>query len=130
MANCSEQWFRWDGEPPIPALLRALATRLDPIKSEGVQLSVGFGCTDTDRAYGLVIHSAVAEVHPEVFPGATIKIRTSEPVLRGLLTGRTGWPQAQEDRIAFVNRGAAEEVARFWSLFDPAAGDLPALALR
>ncbi|MGH2588594.1 MAG: alkyl sulfatase dimerization domain-containing protein [Dehalococcoidia bacterium] len=115
---------------PIPLLLRALATRLDPIKSEGVQLSVGFRCTDTGATYGLAVRSVVAEVLAGAPPDATVEIHTTEPTLRGLLNGRTAWPRPTEEGTATINRGIAEEATRFWSLFDPPVGGLPALALR
>jgi alkyl sulfatase BDS1-like metallo-beta-lactamase superfamily hydrolase len=115
---------------PIPVLLRALATRLDPARSDGIRLTVGFACADTVRTYGLTVRSAVAEVLAEATPRATIEIRTTEPTLRGLLAGRIAWPQAQEEGTATLARGTAEEAAQFWSLFDPPAGELPALALR
>jgi hypothetical protein len=57
-------------------------------------------------------------------------MQTTEPMLRGLLTGRLSWPRTAEEGAATLNRGTAEEAAQFWSLFDPPAGELPALALR
>jgi alkyl sulfatase BDS1-like metallo-beta-lactamase superfamily hydrolase len=115
---------------PIPLLLRALATRLDPVKSDGVQLSVGFRCADTEASYGVAIRSAVAEVLASAPPDATLEIHTTEPALRGLLSGRTTWPRPTEEGFIMVHRGTAEEAARFWSLFDLPVGGLPALALR
>ncbi len=115
---------------PIPLLLRALAIRLDPVKSEGVQLLVGFRCTDTGAAYGLAVRSVVAEVLASAPPDATVEIHTTEPTLRGLLSGRTRWPHPSEEGTATISGGTAEEAARLWSLFDPPVGGLPALALR
>lgn len=115
---------------PIPLLLRGLATRLDPARSEGLHLQVAFHSTDTGASYGLAIRSEVAEVLAGVPPGATLAIQTTEPTLRGLLTGRLAWSRATEEGAATLTTGAAEEAARFWRLFDPPAGDLPALALR
>ena len=115
---------------PIPLLLRAFATRLNPVQSDGVQLQVGLRCTDTGTNYGLAIRSDVAEVLADAPPDATIAIQTTEPALRGLLTGRTTWPRATEDGAATLTRGTAEGAAQFWSLFDPPVAELPALALR
>ncbi|HET8630902.1 MAG TPA: alkyl sulfatase dimerization domain-containing protein, partial [Thermomicrobiales bacterium] len=115
---------------PIPLLLRALATRLNPAHSEGVRLRVGLRCTDTGAGYGLAIRSEVAEPLAGAPPDATLAVETTEPTLRGLLTGRLAWPRAVEDGAATLTRGTAEEAARFWGLFDPPMGDLPALALR
>jgi alkyl sulfatase BDS1-like metallo-beta-lactamase superfamily hydrolase len=115
---------------PIPLLLRALATRLDPVKSGGVELSVGFRCTDTGATHGLAVRSVVAEVLASAPSDATVEIHTTEPTLRGLLTGRATWPHPIEDGTATIIWGTAEEAARFWSLFDPPGGELPALALR
>ena len=115
---------------PIPLLLRALATRLDPVTSAGVRLSVGLRCTDTGATYALAVRSVVAEVLASAPPDATVAIRTTEPTLRGLLTGRSTWPHASQDGTATIERGTAAEAARFWSLFDPPGGGLPALALR
>lgn len=115
---------------PIPLLLHALATRLDPVKSEGIQLSVGFRCPDTGTTHGLAVRSVVAEVLAIAPPDATVEIHTSESSLRGLLSGRTTWPHPIEDGTATINGGTIEEAALFWSLFDLPVGGLPALALR
>ncbi len=115
---------------PIPLLLRGLATRLDPARSDGVQLQVGFRSLDIGTRYGLAIRSEVAEVLAGAPPDATIEIHTTEPTLRGLLTGRISWPRTVEDGAATLSRGTAEEAAKFWSLFDPPVGEPPALALR
>lgn len=115
---------------PIPLLLRAFATRLNPANSDSFHHRVGFHCTDTDTGYGLAIRSDVAEMLASAPADATIDIRTSEPMLRGLLTGRIAWSRAIEDDAAALKRGTTEEAARFWSLFDPPVGDLPALVLR
>lgn len=115
---------------PIPLLLRALATRLDPAKSEAVQLLVGFRCTDTGAAYGLAVRAVMAEVLAGTPPDARLEIYTTDPTLRGLLHGRITWPHAIEEGAATINAGTAAEAALFWSLFDPPAAGLPALALR
>jgi alkyl sulfatase BDS1-like metallo-beta-lactamase superfamily hydrolase len=115
---------------PIPLLLRGLATRLDPARSNGTQMQVCFRCTDTGTSYGLAIRSAVADVLTGPPADATIEMQTTEPMLRGLLTGRLSWPRTAEEGAATLNRGTAEDAAQFWSLFDPPVGELPALALR
>ncbi len=115
---------------PIPLLLRALATRLDPARSAGLQLQVSFRGTDTGASYGLAIRSAVAEVLGDAPPAATIKIHATEPTLRGLLTGRLAWQRIAAEGAATLTKGTAEDAARFWGLFDFPMGDLPALALR
>jgi alkyl sulfatase BDS1-like metallo-beta-lactamase superfamily hydrolase len=115
---------------PIPLLLSAFATRLNPAHSDGVQLQVGLHGTDTDTSYGLAIRSEVAEVLAGAPFDATIDILATEPTLRGLLTGRIAWPRTVEDGAATLNRGTAEDAARFWSLFDLPVGELPALSLR
>ena len=115
---------------PIPLLLRGLATRLDPARSDGLHLEVGFRCTDTGASHGLAIRSDVAEVLAGAPPDAAVEIHAAEPALRGLLTGRTSWPRTAAEGAATLGRGTAEEAARFWSLFDPPVTDLPALALR
>ena len=47
---------------PIPLLLRALATRLDPERSAGLYLRVAIDCADTGASLGLAIRSDVAEI--------------------------------------------------------------------
>lgn len=115
---------------PIPLLLRAFVTRLDPARSSGLQVQVSFRCSDTGISYGLAIRSDVAEVLTGDLPNATIDIQTTEPTLRGLLSGRISWPRTVEDSAAMLYKGTAEEAAQFWSVFDPPMGELPALALR
>jgi alkyl sulfatase BDS1-like metallo-beta-lactamase superfamily hydrolase len=115
---------------PIPLLLRAFATRLNPDRSEGIQLQAAIRCTDSGAAYGLVIRSEVADVRAEPPADASIAIETTEPTLRGLLAGRIAWPAAVKDGAATLSAGTSEDAARFWGLFDPPAGELPALALR
>jgi len=115
---------------PIPLLLRAFATRLNPARSEGTHLQVGLRCTDTNTDYGFAVRSAVAEVLMNTPADTAIAIQTTEPTLRGLLSGRISWPRATEDKAATLTAGTAEETAHFWGLFDPPAGELPALALR
>jgi alkyl sulfatase BDS1-like metallo-beta-lactamase superfamily hydrolase len=115
---------------PIPLLLRAFATRLDPAQSAGVHLQVGFRCRDAGTSYGLALRSDVADVLADAPAEATIEIHATEPTLRGLLTGRLAWTRAEADGAATLNRGTAEDAARFWSLFDPPVGGLPAIALR
>ena len=93
-------------------------------------MQVCFRCTDTGTSYGLAIRSAVAEVLAGAPADATIEMQTTEPTLRGLLTGRISWPRTAAEGAATLNRGTAEDAAQFWSLFDPPVGELPALALR
>ena len=115
---------------PIPLLLRAFATRLNPAHSVGTHVHVAVYCADTGADYGLAIRSEVAEVLEGAHPGATMEIRTTEPTLRGLLMGRTAWPRAVEEESATLTQGTAEQAAQFWSLFDFPGGELPAIALR
>ncbi len=115
---------------PIPFLLRGLATRLDPGRSDGVRLQVAFRCIDTGISYGLAVRSEVAEDLAGAPTDATIEIHSTEPTLRDLLTGRISWPQAIEGGLVTLSKGTAEEAVQFWSLFDPPVADLPALALR
>ena len=115
---------------PIPLLLRALATRLNPARSAGVWLQVGLHGTDTGAGYGLAIRSEVAEVLAGAPADATLAMHATEATLRGLLTGRITWQRAAEDDAATLTRGTAEDAAHCWSLFDPPVGELPALALR
>jgi alkyl sulfatase BDS1-like metallo-beta-lactamase superfamily hydrolase len=115
---------------PIPLLLRGLATRLDPARSDGTQMQVCFRCTDTGTSYGLAIRSAVAEVLAGPPADATIEMQTTEPTLRRLLTGRLSWRRTAEEGAATLHRGTAEDAAQFWGLFDPPVGELPTLALR
>jgi linear primary-alkylsulfatase len=115
---------------PIPLLLRALATRLNPAHSDGIHLQVCFRCTDTGTNYGLAIRSGVAEILAGAPPDATLDMHITEPTLCGLLTGRLSWARTAEQYAATLNGGTAEDAARFWSLFDPPVGELPALALR
>jgi alkyl sulfatase BDS1-like metallo-beta-lactamase superfamily hydrolase len=115
---------------PVPLLMGAFATRLDPARSEETQLTVGFRCTETGTSYGIGVRFEVVDVLTDAPAEATIEIRTTEPTLRDLLTGRTSWERAAGDGVATLDKGTAEEVARFWGLFDPPAEDLPALALR
>jgi alkyl sulfatase BDS1-like metallo-beta-lactamase superfamily hydrolase len=115
---------------PIPLLLRAFATRLNPSQSTETHLQVRFDCTDTGTACGLAIRSEVAEMLVDAPADASIEIQTTEATLRGLLTGRLTWAQATEDGVAILATGTADEAKRFWSLFDPPMGEPPALALR
>ncbi len=115
---------------PIPLLLRALATRLDPARSEGVELLVGFHGTDTGNSYGVAIRSIVVDVFEADPKEATLEIHSSELLLRRLLMGRISWQQVIENGEVTLNRGTSEEMARFWSLFDPVTGEIPSLALR
>jgi alkyl sulfatase BDS1-like metallo-beta-lactamase superfamily hydrolase len=115
---------------PIPLLLRGLATRLDPARSDGTQMQVCFRCTDTGTSYGLAIRSAVAEVLAGPPADATIEMQTTEPTLRRLLTGRLSWRRTAEEGAATLHGGTAEDAAQFWGLFDPPVGELPTLALR
>jgi len=115
---------------PIPLLLRAFATRLDPARSDGTNLSVGIRCSDTGADYGLAVRSDVVDVLMDLPTDSAIEIQTTEPTLRGLLTGRFAWQSAVEDGSATLARGAEEDAARFWSLFDSPPATLPSLALR
>lgn len=115
---------------PNPMLLGALATRLVPDKSQGIQITVSLRTTDTDATYGLALRSDIAEVLVAAPPDATIEIQTTEPTLRGLLTGQISWPSAIEEGKVTLTQGTAEDAAHFWSLFDPPPGELPAIALR
>lgn len=115
---------------PIPLLLRALATRLDPARSEGVHLPVALDGADTGRGYGLEVRSVVADVLADAPPGAALSIRADEATLRALLAGRVTWEQAFAGGAATLTTGTAAEAAHFWSLFDPPPRDLPPLALR
>jgi alkyl sulfatase BDS1-like metallo-beta-lactamase superfamily hydrolase len=115
---------------PIRLLLRAFATRLNPSQSTGAHLQVSLRCTDTDTTYALAIRSEVAEVLTTAPADATIEIQTTEPTLRGLLTGRVGWTDATKAGSATLTTGTAEDAERFWSLFDPPLAEIPTLALR
>lgn len=115
---------------PIPLLLRALATRLDPAKSEGTEFQVSFHCADSGASYGLAVRFDVVDVLLDAPADAAIDIRTAEPTLRGLLAGRLRWSSAVEDGAATLRKGTADDATQFWDLFDPPLGDLPALVLR
>lgn len=115
---------------PIPLLLRALATRLNPARSEGIVLHAGFRCTDSGASYGLAVRSDVADVLAEAPAGASLVIETTEPALRGLLAGRVAWQRAVEGGVATLATGSEEDAERFWSVFDPPMGEIPAIALR
>jgi alkyl sulfatase BDS1-like metallo-beta-lactamase superfamily hydrolase len=114
----------------VSLLLRALATRLDPARSEGLHLQVSLHGSDTGAGYGLVVRSDVAEVLERAPSDAAIDIHASEQTLRGILAGRIPWAASVADGTATLHRGTAEDAARFWSLFDTPTGELPALALR
>lgn len=115
---------------PIPPLLRAFATRLNPARSDGIHLTAALHATDTGASYGLVVRSDVAEDLSSAPPDPTIAIHAGEPTLRALLSGRVPWPQAVEQGDATLAAGPVDEAERFWSLFDPPLGTLPAVALR
>ncbi len=115
---------------PIPLLLRVFATRLNPTRSDGMHLQMSVHCTGTAASYGVEIRSDIADVLAIAPADASIDIQTTEPTLRGLLTGRVAWQDAIDDGTATLNRGSAEEAAQFWNVFDPPMRDLPALALR
>ena len=115
---------------PIPLLLRALATRINPDRSTGTHVEVAIHCTDTGVDYGLVIRSEVVELLADASTDAAIAIQTTEPTLRGLLMGRTTWSRAVENGSAMISRGTEGTAETFWSLFDPPATEIPALALR
>ncbi|HMM42304.1 MAG TPA: alkyl sulfatase dimerization domain-containing protein [Thermomicrobiales bacterium] len=114
----------------IPLLLRALATRLNPARSEGLYIHAGFHCTDSGASYGFAVRSDVADALAEAPAGASLVIETTEPALRSLLAGRVAWQRAVEDGAATLTSGSEEDVERFWSVFDPPMGELPAIALR
>lgn len=115
---------------PIGLLLGALATRLIPQLSMGLHLRVALRCSDTGESFGLALRSEVVEVLASAPAIADIEIETSRATLRGLLLGRASWEEAVKAGEAAVNRGTAQDAAQFWSLFDPPATDLVALALR
>jgi alkyl sulfatase BDS1-like metallo-beta-lactamase superfamily hydrolase len=115
---------------PIPLLLRAFTTRLNPAQSMGTACTVSLHCADTATGYALTIRSEIAELLPQAPTNPTVVIETSEATLRGLLTGRIPWSRAIDDKAAAVTRGNAAEAERFWSLFDPPLTELPAIALR
>jgi alkyl sulfatase BDS1-like metallo-beta-lactamase superfamily hydrolase len=115
---------------PIPLLLRAFVTRLNPALSEGMHLQVGFRCTDTATDYSLAIRSDVAEILTAAPADSQVAIQTTDPTLRGLLAGQIAWLHAVENGSATLSQGTAEDATHFWSLFDPPARELPALALR
>lgn len=115
---------------PIPLLLRALATRLAPERSAGIQTQVAFLCTDTGDSYSLTIRSVVAVVLDDAPAAAPLELHASEQTLRDLLAGRLLWEHAINGGSATIKRGTAEEAQRFWGLFDHPLATLPALALR
>ncbi len=115
---------------PIPLLLRVFATRLDATLSDGIHIRVGIHCTDTGTSYGLAVRSEVVDVLEGAPAEATFEMQTTEPTVRGLLTGRITWSSAVDDGAVTLTKGTAEDATRFWSLFDPPIGALPALALR
>lgn len=115
---------------PLPLLLRALATRLNPERSAGLGLAVGFHATDTGASHGFAVRSIVADVLDSAPADADLSIQANEATLRALISGRLPWQQALDDGAATLAQGRPEDAARFWDLFDPPAAELPALALR
>jgi len=115
---------------PIPLLLRAFATRINPARSDGTYVDVSIHCTDTDASYGLAIRCEVAEVLTLAPDNARIVIQTTAQVLRGLLTGRLAWQSAIEGETATLSRGSIADAAAFWSLFDSPLAAVPSVALR
>jgi alkyl sulfatase BDS1-like metallo-beta-lactamase superfamily hydrolase len=115
---------------PIPLMLRACATRLNSEKSAGTYITASFHSTDTDADYGLVVRSDIAEDIVRKPRNADIEIHAADATLRGLLGGRLPWAQAKDEGSATLKTGSDEQVTRFWEMFDPPMGDLPAIALR
>ncbi|HLI51376.1 MAG TPA: alkyl sulfatase dimerization domain-containing protein [Thermomicrobiaceae bacterium] len=115
---------------PVGLLLDALATRLNPELSTGSYMQVALRCSDTEESFGLALRSEVVEVLESAPAMANIEIQTSQTTLRGLLQGRTSWEEAVRAGDIAVSRGTLRDAAEFWSLFDPPAADLVALALR
>ncbi len=115
---------------PIHLALRAFVTRLNPEKSSRTWLSVEFQILDTGDSYGVELRSEVAQDVTGKPADADLVIQTTEGTLRALLTGRQVWSQARDIGAATVTAGAAEEVEKFWSIFDPPSGEIPAIVLR
>ena len=115
---------------PIPLLLRAVATRINPARSVGTHVAVAIHCADSGVDCGLDIRSEVAEVLADSPADAAIVIQTTEPTLRGVLMGRVEWARAVADGTATLTRGTEEAAVSFWGLFDPPGTEIPALALR
>lgn len=116
---------------PIPLLLRAFATRLNPERSKGVQLQVAFRAGDTGANYGVVVRSIVADVFESALADPALDIHVDEQTLRALLAGRTSWwQQAVDEGAVTLAAGTAEDAERFWGLFDAPVRELPRIVLR
>lgn len=115
---------------PIPLLLRAFVTRLNPERSAGEHLLVAVHCDDSGTRYRVEIRHRVAEISRDSDAAVQVEIQTTEAVLRELLAGRMGWETVMDRQSATIVTGSPDLAGRFWSLFDPPSRTLPALALR
>ncbi|MCA9236943.1 MAG: MBL fold metallo-hydrolase [Planctomycetales bacterium] len=70
---------------PIDTLISVFPSRVNPVRSARVNLSIGFDLTDSDRRYTFTIRQGVGEVAPQLLPGANLTIRTTEAELKRVL---------------------------------------------
>ncbi len=73
---------------PIETLIAVFPSRVDPLRSEKVNLAIGFDFTDTGRQFTFTIRQGVGEVAPLLNPKTDLTVRTTEENFKRTLIAR------------------------------------------
>ncbi len=130
---------------PTSELISSLRFRLAAEKTLDVHMTMGFRLPDIDEGYGLEIRRGVAQFHNTLPEEVDVLLEMNRSTLESLLlgevhvAGKTGAhpasPQAAlislfESGEARLTRGTAEDLARFFSYFDPLSREPIAITIR
>ena len=114
---------------PISKLLEAMTVRLDPVKTADVHLTVAFRFTDTGRGYAIEVRRGVAQLHESLPEQADDTLNLAVGDLHRIVLRRTTFADAL--KVGEIKtEGKRDEIFRFLSFFDAAAGEAPSLTAR
>ncbi len=119
---------------PTSELINGLRFRLAAEKTLDVHMTMGFRLPDVDEGYGLEIRRGVAQFHETLPEDVDVLLEMNRSTLESLLlgevdvAGKTGAHPASPQAVLVslfesgetrLTRGTAEDLARFFSYFDP-----------
>ncbi|MCU1718050.1 alkyl/aryl-sulfatase [Pseudomonas sp. 5P_3.1_Bac2] len=102
---------------PTQVFLQNWVTRIDPQKSEDLEMTLGFALPDINEQWSLEIRRGVAQLHPGIAADTTLRLTLNKSYLNSIISGDTSLLKGALLGDVKVS-GNLLEVRRFLASFD------------
>jgi len=103
---------------PVDNMLEILATKLDPVKANGVNKTLGLTLTDTGQVYTLHVRNNLLAVNKALEPHEDMTLALDSNTYKSIVNGTNKVVDLVNDgRVKF--QGNVTDLEKFVSLFDP-----------